>query len=327
MTLQRRQFLRGATATAAVCKLPAGAAAETYPARPVRLIVPFAAGGPNDILARIVAERLSERLGRQFYVENVGGAGGSIGIGQGAKAPADGHTILVVPPNLIVNPLLYPSVPYDPFRDFDPVTLAVSAKIVLAVHPSVAATTVSELVGLVESDRFKFSFASPGTGTPPHLVGEQFRLSLRLDLAHVPFNGGAPAVVSTLSGHTPLLFCSLPPVVEHIKRGDLRPLAVTSRTRARALPDVPSIAESGYPAIEGEGWFAFIVPAGTPAPVTALLHREIAAILALPEIGTRTSALGFELVASPPHVCAAFFKTENEKWMQVIRTAGIAVAN
>ena len=327
MTLQRRQFLQSAAATAITCALPSLAAAEAYPARPVRLIVPFAAGGPNDTLARIVAEKLSERLDKQFYVENVGGAGGSIGIGQGAKASADGHTILVVPPNLIVNPLLYASVPYDPFRDFDPVTLAVSAKIVLAVHPSVAATTVSELVGLIKSNPSKFSFASPGIGTPPHLVGEQFRLSLGLDLAHVPFNGGAPAVTSTLGGHTPILFCSLPPVIEHIRRGGLRALAVTSRIRAQALPDAPSMSDAGYPEIEGEGWFAFIVPAGTPTPVKATLHREIAAILALPDVATRTTALGFELVASTPDVCAAFFRTESEKWTRVIRTAGIKSAN
>jgi tripartite-type tricarboxylate transporter receptor subunit TctC len=326
MTLRRRQFLQGAAA-AATYALPSLAAAETYPARPVRLIVPFAAGGPNDILARIVAEKLSERLGKQFYVENIGGAGGSIGMGHGAKAPADGHTILVVPPNLIVNPLLYASVPYDPFRDFDPVTLAVSAKIVLAVHPSVAATTVSELVGLIKSNPSKFSFASPGTGTPPHLVGEQFRLSLGLDLTHVSFNGGGPAVTSTLGGHTPILFCSLPPVVEHIKSGGLRALAVTSRTRAQALPDVPSMADAGFPEIEGEGWFAFIVPAGTPAPVKTLLHREIAAILTLPNVATRTTALGFELVASTPDVCEAFFRAESEKWTRVIRTAGIKAGN
>ncbi|MBT1517190.1 twin-arginine translocation signal domain-containing protein [Bradyrhizobium sp. SRL28] len=325
MTLQRRQFLQGTAAAAATFALPSLATA--YPARPVRVIVPFAVGGPNDILARIVAEKLSARMDKQFYVENVGGAGGSIGMGQGTKAPADGHTILVVPPNLIVNPVLYASVPYDPFRDFDPVTLAVSAKIVLAVHPSVAAGTVSELVALIKSSPSKFSFASPGVGTPPHLVGEQFRLSLGLDLAHVPFSGGAPAVTSTLGGHTPILFCSLPPVIEHIKRGGLRTLAVTSRTRAQALPDAPSMSDAGYPEIEGEGWFAFIVPSGTPAPVKVTLHREIAAILALPDVATRTAALGFEPVASTPEVCAAFFRSESEKWTRVIRTAGITAAN
>ena len=326
MTLQRRQFLHRAAALAAASTLPSLAAAETYPARPVRLIVPFAPGGPNDILARIIGEKLSERLGKQFYVENIGGAGGSIGMGQGAKAPADGHTILVVPPNLVVNPVLYASVPYDPFRDFDPITLAVSAKIALAVHPSVAATTVAELVTLVKANASKFSFASPGTGTPPHLVGEQFRLSLGLDLPHLPFSGGGPAVTSTLGGHTPILFCSLPPVVEHIKNGGLRALAVTSRVRAQALPDTPSMADAGYPDIEGEGWFAFIVPAGTPLSPKALLHREIAAILTLPDVAQRITALGFELVASTPEACAALFRTESAKWTHVIRTAGIRAA-
>ena len=327
MTLQRRHFLQCAAAAATGYALPSVATAEAYPARPVRLIVPFAAGGPNDILARITAEKLSERLGKQFYVENIGGAGGSIGMGQGAKAPADGYTVLVVPPNLVVNPILYASVPYDPFRDFDPVMLAVSAKIALAVHPSVAATTVAELVALIKSSPSKFSFASPGTGTPPHLVGEQFRLSLGLDLAHVPFSGGGPAVTSTLGGHTPILFCSLPPVVEHVKNGGLRALAVTSNARAEALPDVPSMRDAGYPQIEGDGWFAFIVPAGTPASVTALLHREIVAVLAFPDVTRRTAALGFELIVSTPDACAALFRTESAKWTQVIRAAGIKAAN
>ena len=327
MTLQRRQFLQLAAAATLTPAWSSVACAQAFPTRPVRVIVPFAPGGPNDILARIAAEKISERLGKQFYVENIGGAGGRIGMGQGAKAAPDGYTVLVVPPNLVVNPIMYGSVPYDPFKDFDPVTLAVAAKIVLAVHPSLPVATVNELVTLIKSGPSKFSFASPGTGTPPHLVGEQFRLSLGLDLVHVPFSGGGPAIGSTVAGHTPIAFCSLPPVVEHIKGGTLRALAVTSRARAEALPDVPSMSEAGYPDIEGEGWFAFVVPAGTPQEIVALLHREIVAIMALPDVAQRIGALGFELVGSTPNECADKFRVESAKWAQVIRSAGIKSAN
>jgi tripartite-type tricarboxylate transporter receptor subunit TctC len=325
MKLLRRQFLELAAGAALA---PANIAwAQSYPARPVRVIVPFAPGGPNDILARLVARKLSEHFGKQFYVENIGGAGGSVGMEQGAKAAPDGHTVLVVPPNLVVNPIMYASVPYDPFKDFDPVTVAVTAAIVLAIHPSLPVTTVREFVAFIKSGPPKYSFASPGIGTPPHLVGEQFRLSLGLDLAHVPFNSGALAIGSTVAGQTPAVFCSLPPAVEHIKNGGLRALAVTSKVRSQALPDVPSMAEAGYPEIEGEGWFAFVVPAGTPREIITLLHREIVAIIAIPEIKERTAALGFESVGNTPAQCATMFRAESVKWTEVIRGAGIKAAN
>ena len=199
MMLLRRQFLQLTTARGSPAGFPVRHIAQTYPSRPVRVIVPFAPGGPNDILARLTAQKLSERLGKQFYVENIGGGGGNIGMGQASRAAADGHTMLVVPPNIVVNPHLFPSVPYDPFKDFDAVTVAVAAKIVLAVHPSMPVRNVKELVTLSDQTRQE-QFASPGTGTPPHLVGEQFRLSLGLDLAHVPFNSGGLAIVRRLLG-------------------------------------------------------------------------------------------------------------------------------
>src|SRR5215216_3610442 len=282
MTLLRRDFLMLGGALLA-CSA-SSASAQAYPTRPVRVLVPYAAAGPTDILARLAAQKLSEQLGKQFYVDNVGGAGGNIGMGQGARAAPDGYTVLVVPPNIVVNPAMYDIVPYDPSRDFDPVTVAVSAPTVLSVHPSLPVRSVKELVALIKSGGTKYSFASPGVATPPHLIGENFRLSLGLDLVHVPFNSAGPAVASTLGGHTPIAFSSLPPAVPHIKEGKLRGLAVTSKTRSPALLDVPSTVEVGYPEIEGEGWFAFIVPAGTPKEITTLLHREIVKIIALPDI-------------------------------------------
>ena len=299
--------------------------ASSYPARPVRIIVPYGAGGPTDILARLTAQKLSQEFSKQFYVEDVPGAGGNIGMGQAARAAPDGYSLVVVPPNLVVNPALYASVPYDPYKDFDPVTIAVTSPTVLAVHPSIAATSVPELVSLIKAQPGKYSFASPGVGTPPHLVGEQFRLSFGLDLVHVPFNGAGPAVGSAMGGHTPVLFSALPPAVPQIKEGKLRGLAVMSTRRSPALPDVPSMAEVGYPHITGEGWFAFLVPAGTPKDITALLQREILKVIALPDVKQRMEALGFETVGTTPEESAERFKREGAKWSRVIKQAGIKV--
>ena len=323
MRFPRRQFLQLAAAAAATSALPTLAAAQAYPARPVRVIVPYAPGGPADILARLAAQKLSEALGRQFYVENVGGAGGNLGMGQGARAAADGYTLLVVPPNIVVNPAMYDTVPYDPYKDFDPVTIAVASPTVLTVHPSLDVRTVNDLVAMIKSNPGKFSFASPGTGTPPHLIGEHFRLSLGLDLVHIPFNSAGLAVASTVAGHTPIAFTSLPPAVPQIKDGKLRALAVTSKTRSQALPEVASMTETGYPGIVGEGWFAFIAPAGTPNDITALLYRELVRIISLPDVKERLAALGFDAVGTAPDESRAQFRTESEKWAKVIRDAGI----
>lgn len=323
MTLSRRALLRIASTAGLMSMSGRIAWPLSYPARPVRIIVPYAAGGPTDILARLTAQKLSEEFGKQFFVENVPGAGGNIGMGQAARAAPDGHSLVVVPPNVIVNPALYASVPYDPYKDFEPITIAVTSPTVLAVHPSISARSVEELVSLIKAQPGKYSFASPGVGTPPHLVGEHFRLSFALDLVHVPFNGAGPAVGSAIGGHTPLLFSSLPPAVPLIMDGKLRALAVMSGRRSPALPDVPSIAEAGYPNITGEGWFAFLVPAGTPKDITALLQREIVKVIALPDVKQRMGALGFETVGTTPEECAEQFKSEGAKWTSVIKQAGI----
>src|SRR6266568_4162903 len=323
MKLLRRQFLQLTAGAAFAPILSMAASAQTYPTRPVRVIVPYAAAGPTDILARLTAQKLSEHLGKQFYVENIGGAGGNIGMGQGARAAPDGYTVLVVPPNIVVNPAMYDTVPYDPYKDFDPVTIAVTSPTVLTVHPSLAVQTVKDLVALIKSGPAKYSFASPGIGTPPHLIGENFRLSLGLDLVHVPFNSAGQAVASTLGGHTPIAFSSLPPAVTLIREGKLRGLAVTSKMRSPALADVPSMGEAGYPEIEGEGWFAFVVPAGTPKEIIALLNREIIKLIALPDINEKIAALGFKTVGMTPDESADLFRRESARWTKVIRDAGI----
>jgi tripartite-type tricarboxylate transporter receptor subunit TctC len=205
----------------------------------------------------------------------------------------------------------------------DPVTVAVTSTEVLAVNPSLPVQTVKDLVALIKSNPGKYNFASPGTGTPGHLVGEQFRLSLGLDLVHVPFNSAGLAIASTIAGHTPISFTTPPPVVPQVKDGKLRALAVTRKSRSPALPDVPTMAEAGYPEIEGEAWFAVIVPARTPKDIITLLHREIVEIIALPDMKERLATLGFEPVGNTPQECAAQFRTEIAKWAKVIRAAGI----
>ncbi|MGZ3360598.1 MAG: Bug family tripartite tricarboxylate transporter substrate binding protein [Xanthobacteraceae bacterium] len=215
MRLPRRQFLHLASAAVVVHMAPEFASAQSYPDRPVRMIVPYAPGGPTDVITRLLAQRLTEHLGKQFFVENVGG-GGNIGMGRAAKAAPDGYTLLVVNPSYVINPTLYDKVPYEFEKDFDPVTLAVATTLVLTVHPSVPARTVDELVALIKAHPGKYSYASPGTGTPGHLVGEQFRLSLGLDLVHVPFNSARLAVGASVAGHTPICFASPSPAAQQV---------------------------------------------------------------------------------------------------------------
>jgi len=300
MKLPRRKFLHLAAGAAALPALARIARAQPYPTRPVRVIVPYAPGGPTDVLGRLLAQKLSDQLGRQFFVENIGGAGGNIGMGRAARADRDGYTVVIVATPLVINPSLYDTVPFDPIKDFDPVTLAVATTTVLTVHPSVPARTTRDLVALIRADPDKYSFASPGTGTPSHLLGELFRLSLKLDLVHVPFNSGGLAIGANLAGHTPLCFGTPPPALPHVKDGKLRALAVTSRARVPTLPDVPTMAEAGYPDVEGVSWFAVAVPGGTPKEIIALLNREIVKIMSLPDIKERLATLGFDLIASSP---------------------------
>ena len=323
MTLSRRQFLGGAAGVAALPAGQHGAWAQAYPARPVRMIVPFAPGGPTDVFTRIVGAKMSEQTGRQFYVENLAGAGGNTGTARAAQAAPDGYTVLFTGGGHVNNPFLYSHVPYDPFKDFDAVTLGAAQPVVLTVHPSVPAQSVKELIALVKANPGKYSFASPGVGTPPQLVGELFRLSLVPDLIHVPFNGGGPAVGSTVAGHTPTSFGALTPAVPLIKDGKLRALAVTSKARAKAVPDVPTMAEAGYPEVEGTSWVGVAVPAGTPKEIIAQLQRMIAGIVVLPDVKERLDALAFEAVANTPEECTAFFKAESAKWSKVIKAAGL----
>src|SRR5215467_1615630 len=322
MKLPRRQFLHLA-AGAATLPVSRIAWAQAYPERAVRVIVPFPPGGATDVFSRLAAQKLTERLGKQFYVDNIGGAGGNIGMGQAAKARPDGYTILFAFSSYVVNPTLFNKIPYDPYKDFEPVTLAVTSTTVVTIHPSVPAKTVKDLVALIRANPGKYTYASAGAGTQAHLAGEQFRLSLGLDLVHVPFNGGGPALAAVVGGHTPIGFSSPAASIPQIRENNVRALAITSKTRSQILPDVPTMTEAGYPDIEGDSWVGVLVPAGTPKDIINLLHREIVRIIALPDVKSRLGELGYDPVASTPEEFATRIKVEIENWAKVIRAANI----
>jgi len=320
MTMMRKPLVLALLVLAAAL---ANAAAETWPARPVKLIVGFAAGGPTDLFARLIAQKLSEQTGKNFYVENVGGAGGNIGAARAAQSPADGYTALVTGGNITNNPFLYSQVPYDPLKDFDAVTVGAATPVVLAVNPSVPARSVKELVALIRANPGKYSYASPGTGTPPQLVGALFAHELNLDLVHVPFGGGGPAVEATVGNHTPISFGAMAPAVPLIKSDDLRALAVTGAARSPTLPEIPTMAEAGFPEVEGSTWTAVVVPAGTPKDIIAELHRLIVAAVTAPDVKEKLAAMAYVPIGNSPEECTAFFKAEMAKWGKLIKDAGL----
>ncbi len=297
--------------------------AQPYPSHQVRIIVPFAAGGPTDVVARILAQKLSDDTGRAFIVENHPGAGGNIGMGMVAMAPADGSTILVASSSFVVNPSLYGKLSYDPVKDFIPITNIGVSPNVLMVNPSLSAKTVGELEKLIKANPGKYSFASPGIGTTPHLSGELFRLSLGVDLVHVPFNGAGPAINSVIGGHTPIGFTALTTAVQQANAGTLRALAVTGAKRSPALPEVPTMAEAGLPDQEAYTWQGVLVPARTPKEIVDFLYRALRKVVAQPEVKERFAALGFEPVVNSPDEFAAQVKADIAKWGKVIHDAGI----
>ncbi|HEX2351392.1 MAG TPA: tripartite tricarboxylate transporter substrate binding protein [Xanthobacteraceae bacterium] len=299
--------------------------ASEYPTHAVKIIVPFSPAGPTDVVARIIAQKLSESLGKQFYVENIAHAGGNTGMGIAAKAPPDGYTILVHGSNFIVNPSLYATIPFDPYRDFAPVTLAGTMPNVIVVHPSVPARNVNELIALVKANPGKYNYAHPSTGTTPHLAGELFKLTFGLDLVTVPFNGAGPAVQSVVAGHTPIAFLALPPVASQIKSGNLRALVVLAKKRSAVIPDVPTMEESGISGQESDALTGVVVPAGTPREIIDLLYREIAKAFVQPDVKERLATLGFQPVANTPEDYAAYIRTEIPKWGKIIKTASIRI--
>lgn len=298
-------------------------AAGTYPDHPVKIIAPFAAGGPSDLVGRILADKLSSSLKQRFYVEDHPGAGGNIGMTQVARAAPDGYTILVASSSFLVNPSLYAKSPYDPFKDFAPVTMAVDSPNLVIVHPSMPVKTVKELIALIKANPGKYAIANSGLGTTPMLASELFKLTFKLEATSVPYNGGAPAVQATVANQTPIGFATLPPAYPLIVSGNLRALAVAAGKRAATLPDVPTMAESGIQDQESDTMQGIFVPAGTPPEVIALLNREMVKALALPDVQAKCKELGFDVVANTPAEFSAYIKKEVTRWHGVIVDAKI----
>ena len=303
--------------------LPDDASAQAYPTRSIRLIVPFAAGGPTDVIGRVVAQKLSDVWGQQVVIENIPGAGGNTGIAMVAKAPADGYSILVVSTGFIINPSMYAKIPYDPIKDFSPITLVAASPNVVSVHPDFPPKTFKELAELVKANPGKYSFAQPATGSTPHLAGELFKQKYGLDLVTVPFNSAALAINSTLGGHTPIAFTALPPAMSNIKDGKLRGLAVLASKRATALPDVPTNAEAGVPGLESDTLTGIVAPAGTPREIVERWRSDIAKIVAMPDVKQRLETLGFAPIANTPEEFGDRLKTEMARWGKVVRDANI----
>jgi tripartite-type tricarboxylate transporter receptor subunit TctC len=299
------------------------ASAQQYPTKPVKIIVPFAAGGVTDIAARVIAQKLSEKLGQQFIIENIGGAGGNLGMAQAAKSGGDGYTILFASSSIVVNPSLYKNVPYDVDKDFIPVTKAGGSPNSWIVNPSFPAKSMKELIGIIKKEPGKYSVGSPGTGTTPSLAIEQLKISLGLDFITVPFGGGGPMTTSLLGGHTPIGCGALGNYVNLIKEGKLRALAVTAKKRSPSLPDVPTLDELGIKDQEGETMTGVFVPAGTPKPVVDLLQKEISAIVNAPDIKARLLELGVEAEGNSSADFAAYVQSEIAKWKKVIEAAKI----
>lgn len=322
MPLIRRQILKAAAA--ALSASPIGRAfAQAYPARSVKMVVPVGAGGANDTSTRLIAQKLSESLRQQFYVENIQGAGGNIGMGTVARAAPDGYTILSAAPSLVINPSLNPKTPFDPVRDFEPVTLMCSTATMIVAHTSLGIGTLKELVALLKANPGKFSYSSPGTGTPGHLAGELFKISAGVDIIHVPFTGGGPAMNSTIGGHTPISFPALSTAAPSILGGKIRGLAVWSARRSAKLPDVPTMQEAGFESVEADVFVGILAPATTPRPILELLHQEIVKALELADVKERLASLGFEPIGSTPDQFGAWIKAEVAKWAKVMHDTNI----
>ena len=318
-TFSRRHWL----AAAAAATLGPQSWAQTYPDKAVKIIVPFAPGGPSDIMGRWLAQRLSERTGKSFVVENIAGAGGNIGMGAAARAPANGLTLLLASSTYVVNPSLYKTATYDPFKDFTPISMVGESPHVFFVHPSVNAQNMRQLIERVRAQPGKFSYVSAGSGTIAHLSVEQLKITLGLDMTHIPFKGAGPAVQSVVSGEIALGCTTLPPVKELVRAGLLRALAVTSAQRFASAPLIPTMTESGLNDQESSTWQALMAPAGTPAAIVSFLHREIVSIVNGAGVREQLVEMGFNAIANQPSELSHQIHGEIDRWRRVIQASRI----
>jgi tripartite-type tricarboxylate transporter receptor subunit TctC len=325
MTLVRRRVLQLLSASTVVLAASQRAQAQVYPARAVRVIGTTGPGGQGDTTARLVAAKLAETIGQPFYVENMPGAGGNIAMAATARAAPDGYTILAATSNIVTNISLYPKIPYDPYKDFEPVSLLCSSPHVLVAHPSVPANSVNELVALAKANPGKYSYASAGRGAPAHLAGELLKFTFGVDITHVPFNGGGPGTAAALAGHVPISISALPTAVTYIRSGHLRALGLMGSRRSSALPDVPTMAEATGHDLPADIVNGFVLPAGTPKPIVEFLHREVVKVMAMPDVKEKLLSMGFDPVASTPDEFSAWIRSEIPRWAKVIRDANIAM--
>jgi tripartite-type tricarboxylate transporter receptor subunit TctC len=309
-------------AAALLLALSTAAAAQDYPVKPVRLIIPFPPGGSNDVVGRMIATHLGEHLGKQVIVDNRSGAGGVIGTEIGANAAPDGYTLAIISIAHAVNPWLY-KLNYDPLKSFTPIGVLASGPNVLAINPALPVNSVKELVALAKQKPGELQYASAGVGSFQHLGGELFKLEAGVDMLHVPFKGGGPAMIDVMGGHTKLVFSSLVQTTPHIKSGKLKPLGTGGLKRNPVLPDVPTIAEAGVPGYEAVNWWGIVAPAGTPQAIIDKLHKDIAAVQASPEVQKQFSSEGAEIVQMSPAEFGTFMEREMKKWERVVKEGKI----
>jgi tripartite-type tricarboxylate transporter receptor subunit TctC len=305
-----------------VLALTTAGAAQDYPTKPVRILVPFPPGGFNDIVARLIATQLSERLGKQFVVENKSGAGGAIAGELVANAPKDGHTLLIVSSAIAINPWMQ-KLSYDTIKDFTPVSVLATAPIVAAINADLPARSMQEFVALAKQKPGELKYASSGVGTFMHLGGELFKLTAGVDLLHVPFRGAGPATIDVMGGHSQVTFASMPSIIGHARSGKLRAIGVGALKRSSSLPDLPTMTEGGVTGYQAANWIGLVAPAGTPAPAVALLHKEISAIQDSPELRQRFAFEGVDVLQMSVAEFGAFIASEHAKWGRVIQEAKI----
>jgi tripartite-type tricarboxylate transporter receptor subunit TctC len=329
--LKRRNLLATAAAfsglIAATAMLGSPAAmADTYPTRPIRLVVPYAAGGGTDAIARVVANGISERLGKQMIVENNGSAGGNVATAQAAKAEPDGYTVLMANQGpMVVNPHLFKNVKIDPLTAFDPITLLAAAPLVVVVPQESPITSLKQLVEEGQKAPGKLNYGSAGNGSASHLATLLLAQTAKLDVVHVPYKGAGPAITDVLGGRLSFMITTLPSAAGFIKSGQLRPLAVTTKARSKALPEVPTIAESGWPDYEAAAWYGFVVPKGTPPEVIAKLREATLEAIKGERVRASLEVEGAEPVGNTPEEFAAFMQAESKRWANLIRTTGISL--
>ena len=312
-------------ALSALALLAGGAAAQSYPSRPVRVIVPFAPGGATDIIARLVAQKLADRLGQSVVVENKPGAGTTIGNAEVAKAKPDGYTLLFAPTPFVISQVVYPTLPYDPQKDFAPVSLLAVSPFILVVNAAFPAKSTAELVAIAKAKPGTVTFASAGNGTVPHLAGELFKLRAGIDIVHVPYKGGGPAIVDLVSGQVPMMFATPIEVSQHVQSGRLRVLGTTSLARLAAMPDVPTLSESGYPDFEVLSFFGVLAPAGTPPEIVNRVAADLAAVMEMSDVRERFAQQSAEARVLGPAAFSAFLARERDKWADIVKRSGAKV--